>query len=200
LLVPGFVYQHQGVTTPTGSGTRTRRQLIALAVAGLLALAVFWYLTPNAAENVRSTHRTAAVVAARCPTTEAELQPWTSGDTSVQTGTLPPGFVPRSVMLCRIDPQGSDARSKPSYAIATTESAVSSDLLGALELPDQKFWFDGRGACTADAEARLNLLLLDAQRHAIRPAVPVDPCGKVRPELRSAITALPMIVTSRRTI
>jgi hypothetical protein len=193
--------QDEIVTTPTTAGARRRHRLVAAAVAALLALAVFWYLTPNAAKNVRATHAPAAVIAPRCPTTEVELRPWTSGDgTGEQAGSVPAGFSPRSVLLCSVDFADSDARSKRRYAISTTESPVSSDLISALQLPDQEFWFDSRGACFAAAEAPLHLLLLDAQRRAVRPVVPVDPCGTVRPELRRAIAALPLVETGRMVI
>jgi len=189
------------MTTLAAARTGKRHLLIALVAALLVALAVFWYLTPNAAKDVSSTRTVAPELAARCPTTDAELRPWTSGDvTSRQSGTIPPGFLPKSVMVCNIDREGGDAQAEASYVVITTESPVSGDLVSALGLSDQKFWFDSRGACTADLESPLDLLLLDAQRHAIRPAVPLDPCGKVRPELRRAIGALQLVQTNRQTV
>ena len=136
-----------------------------------------------------------------CPTTGAELQPWTSGAiTGVNVGSIPTDFFPRSVLLCSIDLVTSGEGEAAGYTATTSEAPVSSDLLSALELPDQVFWFDSRGACTADAEAPLDLILLDAEGQAVRPAVPVGPCGKIRPEVRKAIAAVPLVVTSRLTV
>ncbi|RYY09031.1 MAG: hypothetical protein EON55_19200 [Alphaproteobacteria bacterium] len=166
-----------------------------------MALLIVWLLTPNAARDVRADRSAASLVAPSCPTTGAELRPWTSGDsTGVNVGSIPTDFFPRSVLICGMDREASGEGEAGGWTVTTSEAPVSDDFLSALELPDQVFWFDSRGACTADAEAPLNLLLLDAQRQAVRPAVPVGPCGKIRPEVRKAIAAAPLVVTSRLTV
>ncbi|MDG4760501.1 hypothetical protein [Micromonospora sp. WMMD710] len=70
-------------------------------------------------------------------------------------------------------------------------------LLAALRLPDDTTTVE---ACTADMPWVPNLLLLDALGRWIRPGLPVDDCGKARPEVAAAVRGLRLTTVSETVV
>ena len=109
----------------------------------------------------------------------------------VPTGSVPAGFEPATVMLCQaLDLQNRGAPRMIRYTISTQEAPVTDSLLAVLELPDQRFLGTQRGTCSLEFTPLPYLLLLDRQRQAVRAAVPVDACDKIRDEVSRTLSDL----------
>lgn len=75
---------------------------------------------------------------------------------------------------------------------------MTPDLAAAVALPDQEFTSD-RSACPADYTTKPFLLLVDTRKRAVRPHLPEDPCGDLRPEVSTAISTLRVTEIDRYT-
>ncbi|MBQ1075438.1 hypothetical protein KBX06_20040 [Micromonospora sp. C31] len=70
-------------------------------------------------------------------------------------------------------------------------------LLAALHLPDDRTNVE---ACTLEMPWEPNLLLFDAQGRWIRPRLPMDICGKPRPEVPEAVRGLRLTTVSETVV
>lgn len=135
--------------------------------------------------------------------------PWTSctaeapqrfepgGDPSeAPLARLAADFVPAAAVVC-----AQETRKRPDGAqelVATEKRADNvAALVTAVRLPDAP---KTDGACTLDMEIPPWVALLDARGGWVRPALPVDGCGKVRPEVRQALAGLTLTPVATRVI
>jgi hypothetical protein len=143
------------------------------------------------------------------PTGQPEIMPaWTScaehagqqqpfgGAEAVELPRLGADFTPTAAVVCDMAPQ---ARPDAGTDLVATERRTDgvTALVAALRLPDQP---------RADQSCTMELLIvpwfavLDATGRWVRPGVPVDGCGKIRIEVRKAISALDLSTVSSRTV
>jgi hypothetical protein len=95
-------------------------------------------------------------------------------------------FQPAAAVVCRSGPQRRPSGGSDLVALEERAEEVAA-LVAALRLPDEK---PTDGACTMELQFVPWLALLDAQGRWVRPGVPVDGCGKPRPEFRTAYERL----------
>ncbi|TDC42560.1 hypothetical protein [Micromonospora sp. KC213] len=99
---------------------------------------------------------------------------------------LEDGFRPVAAAVCRAEPRQRPTGGSDLVAVEERADDVGR-LVAALLLPDDTSPVD---ACTAEMPFVPWLVLLDAQGRWVRPGVPTDPCGKPRPEFRTAYEQL----------
>ncbi|GAA0581461.1 hypothetical protein GCM10010172_78050 [Paractinoplanes ferrugineus] len=109
---------------------------------------------------------------------------------------LDDSFAPVSAVLCRSTPVRRPAGGEDMVAAEDRATDITS-LVKALRLPDER---RTDGACTADLVLAPWLALVDASGRWIRPGVPVNSCGKPRPEFRDALAELRTQRVSGRTL
>ncbi len=110
------------------------------------------------------------------------------------TGSVPKGFVPAQVFVCRMAPIATDSDGSSPFQFQQEELAGDFDaLLAALAVPSDTP--GGNVVCTADLELLPGLWLVNATGGAINAAWPVDKCGKSRgkPDTQKAIDALRIV-------
>lgn len=105
-------------------------------------------------------------------------------------------FTPVAAVICQLEtqqrPDGGQDR------VATERRADKVDaLVTALRLPDEP---PTDGPCTTKAVIPPWLALVDADGRWVRPGLPVDRCGKPRPEVRAALGALPLTTVATRKV
>jgi hypothetical protein len=88
-------------------------------------------------------------------------------------GAVPAGFVPQRAVLCQTTTRDGTGGSR---TVDLERTATDIDpLLTYLDQPDEP---PTDGACTADGWVEPWLFLLDSAGRFVRPAIPVDECGK----------------------
>lgn len=180
-----------------------RRERLRWSIAGLVltVLGTTSCSDPNAMQDGPTARPPAPRTSARCPVDAAEMSLGVAArKPPVQAGSIPAAFRPGTVMVCHALDLQNRGGSKIRYTLSTQEAPVVPNLLAALQLPDQTFRDKDRGVCTLEFTPLPYLLLVDQERRAVRTAIPVDACGKIRPEVYEAIATLPLVETSRRTV
>lgn len=119
--------------------------------------------------------------------------------TANDAGGLPPlddGFSPVAAVIC-----GQETRQRPDggqdRVLTERRTDEVDDLVASLRLPDEPF---GAGPCTMELPGAPWLALIDADGRWTRPGMPLDRCGKLRPEVKEALAALPMTTVSTRVV
>jgi hypothetical protein len=180
-----------GMRTPARKQVGTA--LAALAVIGSATLLAACG-DPNAmVDEAIATRRPAPLTKAACPADGAEMGMGVAPRASqVPNGSVPEDFAPIKVIVCQVTDLENRGGSKIRYLLITSESAVSEELVAALQLPNQKFRDEERGACSLEYTPLPYLLLLDPAGQAVRPAIPTDACAKIRGEVSAAVANLPL--------
>ncbi|MFG1885259.1 hypothetical protein [Micromonospora sp. NPDC049102] len=115
-----------------------------------------------------------------------------------RVGRMDPDFVPLAAVLCgrNVVPGAGGGREQ----VATERRADDiGPLVAALGLADQERG-PGEIACTADLLVPPWLALLDDKGRWLRPYLPMDACGKPRPEVRAAVDGLRLTTVDSRTV
>jgi hypothetical protein len=177
-------------------GTRARRRapllLGALALGGgtLAALAA----CSSAASSFPTPAPAATVAAADClaPQVLAALglgEAVTPAPDAPSPGAVPDGFVATSVLECA---DGGELLDSSGTWTSVRASRLEGDVAGlveALRLPSSRA--KASAACAPDdGTAAPQVWLVDPLGTAVRPQLPTDACGRVRPEVRRAVEAL----------
>jgi hypothetical protein len=184
---------------------RRRRQRMvggsALAVAAVVALGV------GGAQLIAGTqappHRNSSDSSGqRHWTSCADTAPKTAtpgfGVTAQEAAALPhldSDFIPHTVVICG---QETQRRADGGQDLVLTERRGDdvAALVAALRLPDEP----RVGPCWDTMPGAPWLALVDAGGRWTRPGIPLDGCGDVRPEVRAALDALPLVTVATRPI
>jgi hypothetical protein len=102
-------------------------------------------------------------------------------------GRAPDGFVPESVVTCTT---GGRLRDSSGTWAAVTQARLEGDLGPLLALIDRSGTAEAAATCAAGDGTRTVVWLVDALGRAVRPLLPVDPCGAPTPAVRQALDAL----------
>lgn len=118
--------------------------------------------------------------------------PETPQSPSTLMGSVPDGFVPDKVFICRpaeVAVDGVSARQVQQEELAGDFTA----LLAALAVPSDKG--EANTVCAAMMELRLGLWLVNAAGDAVQVAWPTDTCGMTlgKPDTQKAIDALKIV-------
>ncbi|PYC64307.1 hypothetical protein C7C45_30595 [Micromonospora arborensis] len=179
-----------------------KRFVVVMALAGLAACGG----APTAAEaptGGRETPRSAAVTGT--PTIQSA---WTSCavDAPIQNDGRPlaalaltrlgTDFTVATAVHCQLEPK---RRADGGEDLVLTEGRATdvTALLAALRLPDDTTTVE---ACTLEMPWVPNLLLLDAQGRWTRIGLPVNACGKPRPEVTEAVRGLRLTTVSEKVV
>ena len=116
-----------------------------------------------------------------------------------EAGRVPDDFSPTTAVRCDLMASIDDADGRWSGVTAVTFTGDLTPLLAALAETDDGPWL---GPCTADMELVPPLWLVDATGGAINAHYPRDGCGKTKPGVRDALSALPVqdTTTLKRTL
>ncbi len=101
-------------------------------------------------------------------------------------GRIPDDFVPESVVTCTT---GGRLRDSSGTWAAVTQSRLEGDLGPLLALVDRP-QTEPAGTCGAEGPTRTVVWLVDALGRAVRPLLPVDPCGAPSQEVHDTLAAL----------
>ena len=106
------------------------------------------------------------------------------------------GFAATVAVHCQLGPK---RRADGGQDLVLTEGRATdlTALLAALRLPDEQ---PTNGACTLEMPWVPNLLLFDAQGRWIRPGIPVNGCGKPRPEVQEAVRGLRLTTVTEKVV
>lgn len=140
-------------------------------------------------QDASTTRPPAPFTSARCPVDGAEMGIGVAPRTpQVQAGSVPLGFQPATVMLCQ-DTDLSEPRpaEDPLHHVDEGSSGQRRPASSAAA-PDQSLQDEDRGTCSLEFTPLPYLLLLNQQRQAIRVAIPVDACSKIRGDVHQART------------
>ncbi|MER7334104.1 MULTISPECIES: hypothetical protein [unclassified Micromonospora] len=105
-------------------------------------------------------------------------------------------FTPTSVVICGLEPQRRADGGEDMVATERRGDDVAA-LVTALRLPDQP---GTDGPCTREMPTAPWLALVDGDGRWTRPGMPVDRCGKLRPEVLAALDALPLTTVATRAV
>lgn len=142
------------------------------------------------------------------PTGSPEIMPaWTSCSTDADVQTfggaeatelprLGVDFVPTAAVVCNVSPQDQPGGGSDLVATEGRTDEVTA-LVAALRLPDVP---RTAGDCTLELPLVPWFAVLDATGRWVRPGTPVDACGKIRIEVRKALSDLKLSTVSSRTI
>ncbi|GIG19462.1 hypothetical protein Cch01nite_01860 [Cellulomonas chitinilytica] len=101
-------------------------------------------------------------------------------------GRIPDDFMPESVVTCTT---GERLRDASGTWAAVTQARLEGDLGPLLALIDRNRT-EPAGTCGGEGPTRTVVWLVDALGRAVRPLVPVDPCGAPTQEVRDTLAAL----------
>ncbi|MEV4214861.1 hypothetical protein [Micromonospora sp. NPDC049662] len=115
-----------------------------------------------------------------------------------RVGRIDPAFTPVAAVLCGRDIVRGAAGGREQVATERRADDIG-EVVAALGLADEA---RGRGevACTADMLVPPWLALLDDRGRWLRPYLPMDVCGKPRPEVRAALDGLRLTTVDSRTL
>jgi hypothetical protein len=121
------------------------------------------------------------------------------GDPPPDALTLPrlgTDFAATAAIHCQLEPK---QRARGGVDLVLTEGRATdlTVLLAALRLPDTAPTTD---ACTLEGPWVPNLLLLDGEGRWIRPGLPVDGCGRPRPEVQEAVRGLRLTTVTEKVV
>jgi hypothetical protein len=105
-------------------------------------------------------------------------------------------FVPTAAVVCDLQSERREDGGEDLVAIESRAEDVTV-LAAALRLPAEP---RTDGACRSDLPTIPWLALLDTDGRWVRPGAPMDPCGKIRIEVRDAIAALALTRVASRTV
>lgn len=105
-------------------------------------------------------------------------------------------FTPVAAVICELETQQRPDGGQDGVATERRADKVDA-LVTALRLPDEP---RTEGPCTTEAVVFPWLALVDADGRWVRPDLPVDRCGKPRPEVREALGALPLTTVATRKV
>jgi len=123
-----------------------------------------------------------------------ELVPASSGGAVRRTahpdvpaaGRIPDDFAPEAVVTCTT---GGRLRDSSGTWAAVTQSRLEGDLGPLVALVDRAHT-EPAGTCGAEGPTRTVIWLVDALGRAVRPLLPVDPCGAPTQAVRDTLAAL----------
>ncbi|MFG3715232.1 hypothetical protein [Micromonospora sp. NPDC047730] len=105
-------------------------------------------------------------------------------------------LTPAAVVICGHEPQRRVDGGEDMVATERRSDDVAA-LVAALRLPDEP---RTDGPCTSEMPSAPWLAVVDADGRWMRPGIPLDPCRKLRAEVRTALDALPLTTVATRAV